>query len=215
MFALGLSKEEPRAGTEEVKEAERLRLGSYPRLESPGAARGVLGSGRGWRRAADPSAACASASGGNSVPATCVWNLSAVRLGFSGWTWEACSREGAEFVIFESSPPRPPATENMTTACDSRRGQPSPSPSPGREDALATLTKAGASAARNDSSQLGEDTGGVRVRAAGEAAGEATRAGGPQRHGASRALRPAGAQGPCRNLGLTAPSQGRPWTPGG
>lgn len=57
MFALGLSKEEPRAGTEEVKEAERLRLGSYPRLESPGAARGILGSGRGWRRAADPSAA--------------------------------------------------------------------------------------------------------------------------------------------------------------
>lgn len=199
MFALGLSKEEPRAGTEEVKEAERLRLGSYPRLESPGAARGVLGSGRGWRRAADPSAACASASGGNSVPATCVWNLSAVRLGFSGWTWEACSREGAEFVIFESSPPRPPATENMTTACDSRRGQPSPSPSPGREDALATLTKARASAARNDSSQLGEDTGGVRVRAAGEAA----RAGGPLRHGASRALRgdQQGPRGPAGTWG--------------
>lgn len=100
-------------------------------------------------------------------------------------------------------PAPPPATENMTTACDSRRGQPSPSPSPGREDALATLTKAGASAARNDSSQLGEDTGGVRVRAAGEAAGEAARAGGPQRHGASRALRgdQQGPRGPAGTWG--------------
>lgn len=200
MFALGLSKEEPRAGTEEVKEAERLRLGSYPRLKSPGAARGVLESGRGWRRAADPSAACASASGGNSVPATCVWNLSAVRLGFSGWTWEACSREGAEFVIFESSPPRPPATENMTTACDSRRGQPSPSPSPGREDALATLQSRGFGSTER---QLAVRRGHRRGPGPGEAAGEATRAGGPQQHGASRALRgdQQGPRGPAGTWG--------------